>query len=168
MIRRGIEIGCLAMSLLMVVACRAGSSTLAHRVEAGREVVWLLERRSPSVRGSTWVDGVIVAPAGAGLAVHSIRRQDGDHRVIVGWTGTSGQPIATLKPRLAELRRAQMIPYPIHMRGRWSSATVYAPQGAYVVASPTEGGAMVEVKLPWDQVRPTQNLGEITEPLKRR
>lgn len=125
---------------------------LEHRIAKGEAVAWLLSRRSPSVRGYTSFDGIIIAPANPSLNLKVIRRENGDHRALLGQMGRPGEPIENLRKLLSEIRQAHLLPYQLLAQEDMRElAVVYAPHGARLVASPRGESVLIELELPWEK-----------------
>jgi len=126
-------------------------ASIEQRITQGQDVAWLLLRRTPSARWSTSVDGVIVAPVSASLRLKPIRRENGDHRVLLGEAGRAGEPIESLRNRLSEFHTAHLVPYRLFAReGMRELAVLYAPHGAILRITPHAEGALIDLELPWD------------------
>ena len=133
-----------------------GEAALIRRLERGNGKGWVLERGAVSFRGQTYLDGLILVSAGSSLKVKGIRRQDGDHQLLLGKEGKPGQPIQDLKKWIPAVRREHLVEYRLtDVPGRWGAlAYLYVPYGATVTASASSGEALIQVSLPWEQ-RPT-------------
>ena len=129
----------------------ANKEPIEQRMAQGKDVAWLLLRRTPSARWSTSVDGVIVMEADASLRIKAIRRENGDHRILFGYEGRPGEPIEGLRNRLPEIRSAHLVPYRLLTReGLRELAVLYAPHGAILRVAPHAEGVLIDLELPWD------------------
>ena len=132
--------------------------SIEEQIVLDQHVAWVLERKTLSLRGQTKIDGIIVASSKNPIKLKVIRRLDGDHRILLGENGVSGEPISALKDLLPDIQKAHLEPYHL-LAGEGSKelAVLYVPHGAVLEASTEPDGALIHIELPWDKEKPFEN-----------
>lgn len=127
---------------------------LDTRIQQGGIGVWLVRRRAPSPKTHMWIDAVIVVPRGPRTwGITSLRRQDGDHRLLLSRRGGHVPlPSERVREQIKVLRALRLRPYRVARDGE-DIATIYLPPGALAMASPRGDDVELSVELPADRAR---------------